>query len=106
MVSLLRPPAIQRDLVLKVIILWLLVLYGFWLSRYILPWNKDAHGQDASLDDEATYSVQPIVPVDDNPLPVPNLETQPKQQANNPSDKIIVVGKTMSEDTTWVEEEL
>lgn len=106
MVSFLRPPAIQRDLVLKVIVLWLLVIYGFWVSRYLLPWNKDVHVQDVNLDNEPTYSIQPIVPVDDNSLPIPHVETEPKQQAANFSDKIIVVGKTMSEDTTWVEEEL
>jgi len=106
MVSLLRPPHIQRDLVVKVIIIWLLVIYGFWVSRYLLAWNKDIHVQGVGLDDEPTYSTQPIVPVDDNSLPIPHMTAAPKEQAANLSDKIIVVGKTMSEDTTWVEEEL
>jgi hypothetical protein len=106
MVFRLRPAAIRPDLVLKILLLWLLVLFGFWASRYFLRSTGDVHIQDMSVNNGLTHSIQPIVPGDVDLYPTPSMEARPKQHTAKLPDKIIVMGKMASEDTTWVEEEL
>ena len=73
MVFRVRLPTIRPDLVLKILLLWLLVLYGFRPSRYFLHFLRS---------------------------------NEDVQHTNRLSDKIIVMGKMVSEDTTWVEKDV
>ncbi len=101
----LRLPAIRRDLVVKIVLLWLLLLLGFWV-RHFFPSNAGLHIQGGSLNDGSTHPVQPIVLEDGDLHSFPPLDVTPKPDAADLPDKIVVVGTMASEDTTWVEREL
>jgi hypothetical protein len=101
----LRLPAIRRDLLIKIVLLWLLLLLGVWV-RYFLQSKGGLHIQGGSLNDGSTRPIQPIVLGDGDLHSFPPLDETPKPDAAHLPDKIVVVGTMASEDTSWVEREL